>query len=358
MLNNTKHKLIYDKKLTVAYFGGSITEGAGASNESKCYRALTTKWLKEKYPEAEITEVNAAIGGTGTSLGMFRCDRDVLQHKPDLIFVEFAINDEGDDYKNVAAQTETIFRTIIGCNEDIDIVTVITTGEPIISYMNKGISVASIEAQKDVSSYYNIPIADVGSKLFANLITSTLKLDDLIPDGLHPNNDGHAIYAESLTTHLEEWLSDTTSGTSIIPHYIPEKYHPNASDSACILTFDELSGLKLNGFEIKDGSPNSANGQYTEGMHPGDSFEFSFIGSTAGFYWLGGGVSHDVLVSVDGGEEYTCRSWDHYLRSFERMRAAKFVSNLPYGVHTVKVTVPEIPTGPDHYVRIEAIMVA
>ena len=33
MLNNTKHKLIYDKKLTVAYFGGSITAGAGASNE-------------------------------------------------------------------------------------------------------------------------------------------------------------------------------------------------------------------------------------------------------------------------------------------------------------------------------------
>ena len=109
MLNNTKHKLIYDKKLTVAYFGGSITAGAGASNESKCYRALTTAWLKEKYPDAQITEINAAIGGTGTSLGMFRCDRDVLQHKPDLIFMEFAINDEGDDYKNVAAQTETIY---------------------------------------------------------------------------------------------------------------------------------------------------------------------------------------------------------------------------------------------------------
>lgn len=358
MLNNTKHKLIYDKKLTVAYFGGSITAGAGASRENKCYRALTTQWLKEKYPDAEITEINAAIGGTGTSLGMFRCDRDVLQKNPDLIFIEFAINDEGDDYKNVAAQTETIFRTIIGYNEDIDIVTVITTGDPIIDYMNKGISVASMEAQKDVSSYYNIPIADVGSKLFADLITSTLKLDDLIPDGLHPNDKGHAIYADCLCKHLEEWLCDNASCASIIPHYIPEKYHPDASDSACILSFDELNSLTVNGFELKDGSAYSANGKYIEGLHPGDSFSFSFIGSTAGFCWLGGGVSHDVLVSVDGCEAYTCRSWDHYLRSFERMRAAKFVSNLPYGVHTVKVTVPEIPVGPDHFVRIEGIMIA
>ena len=129
-----------------------------------------------------------------------------LQHKPDLIFMEFAINDEGDDYKNVAAQTETIFRTVIGCNDDTDIVTVITTGEPIIDYMKKGIPVASIQAQKDVSSYYNIPVADVGTNLFAQLIESSLSLADRIPDGLHPNNEGHKIYADALKMHLEEWM--------------------------------------------------------------------------------------------------------------------------------------------------------
>ena len=49
MLRNTVYKLKNDKSLRVAYFGGSITEGAGSSDPEKyCYRAKFTKYLKEK----------------------------------------------------------------------------------------------------------------------------------------------------------------------------------------------------------------------------------------------------------------------------------------------------------------------
>ena len=78
MLSNTGYKLTHDKKLTIGYFGGSITEGAGQSRPGFCYRDRVTAWMKERYPEADITEIQAAIGGTGTDLGMYRCDRDLL----------------------------------------------------------------------------------------------------------------------------------------------------------------------------------------------------------------------------------------------------------------------------------------
>lgn len=58
-----------------------------------------TRWLREKYPSTAITFYDAAIGGTGSQLGMFRLERDVLSRKPDLVFLDFTVNDwaEGTD---------------------------------------------------------------------------------------------------------------------------------------------------------------------------------------------------------------------------------------------------------------------
>src|SRR5260221_612405 len=87
-LPNFFAKVHAGKPVTVAYFGGSITAANG-------WRPKTFAWLHERYPKVAFTEVNAAIGGTGSDLGAFRLGHDVLSHKPDLVFVEFAVNDGG-----------------------------------------------------------------------------------------------------------------------------------------------------------------------------------------------------------------------------------------------------------------------
>src|SRR5580700_9646575 len=72
------------KPTTIAYFGGSITAGAGSSDSNKTsWRALTTAWFRRQYPNTQITEVDAAIGGTGSDFGAFRLQHDVLDKKPD-----------------------------------------------------------------------------------------------------------------------------------------------------------------------------------------------------------------------------------------------------------------------------------
>ncbi|MCQ2385417.1 MAG: SGNH/GDSL hydrolase family protein [Clostridia bacterium] len=87
MLKHTLQRLQNKKPLTVAYFGGSITEGAGASSPDKCWRSKITAYLKAAYPASEITEIQAAIGGTDSALGIFRADNDVLRYHPDLVFL-------------------------------------------------------------------------------------------------------------------------------------------------------------------------------------------------------------------------------------------------------------------------------
>ncbi len=83
---NFVSKLRSGETVKVAYLGGSITAAPG-------WRVKTREWLSKEFPQAKVAEINAAIGGTGSDLGVFRLQRDALQHHPDLLFVEFAVND-------------------------------------------------------------------------------------------------------------------------------------------------------------------------------------------------------------------------------------------------------------------------
>jgi hypothetical protein len=104
-LGNFFAKVKAGKEIKVAYFGGSITAAAG-------WRVKTLKWLQEQYPNAKFSEINAAIGGTGSDLGVFRCYQDVIAKKPDLVFVEFAVNDGSAPPANIWRTMEGIVRQI------------------------------------------------------------------------------------------------------------------------------------------------------------------------------------------------------------------------------------------------------
>jgi acyl-CoA thioesterase-1 len=51
--------------------------------------------LKKKHPHAVINVINTAIGGENSVSGAKRFEKDVLVHKPDLITIDYALNDRG-----------------------------------------------------------------------------------------------------------------------------------------------------------------------------------------------------------------------------------------------------------------------
>ncbi|MCX5685484.1 MAG: hypothetical protein NT049_17645 [Planctomycetota bacterium] len=57
-LPNVLAKLAAGEEVRIGYLGGSITAQAG-------WRVKTLKWFQEQYPKAKVSEINAAIGGTG-----------------------------------------------------------------------------------------------------------------------------------------------------------------------------------------------------------------------------------------------------------------------------------------------------
>src|SRR4051794_5378254 len=85
-LPNFLWKLLHTKDtVTIAYLGGSITEAKNG------WRDQTFAWLQKQYPKVAFKQIDAAIGGTPSSLGAYRLNEHVLKYKPDLLFVEFAV---------------------------------------------------------------------------------------------------------------------------------------------------------------------------------------------------------------------------------------------------------------------------
>ncbi len=102
-------------RLNVVFFGGSLTWGANATDpQTTSYRPRIAEKLEARYPKAHFHFFDAAIGGTGSQLGAFRVERDVLRRQPDLLFLDFSLNDglDGRDEERFASYESIVRRTL------------------------------------------------------------------------------------------------------------------------------------------------------------------------------------------------------------------------------------------------------
>ncbi len=103
------------ERLTIVFFGASLTWGANATDQANTsYRARIADYFEAAYPQAHFKYYDAAIGGTGSMLGVFRLERDVLKRQPDLVFLDFTANDDiYSDSPEPLASYESLVRRII-----------------------------------------------------------------------------------------------------------------------------------------------------------------------------------------------------------------------------------------------------
>lgn len=92
-LNNSSGDLV------IGFLGGSITEGCGAATKDDRWSTLVVNgYFKKNFPNKNVIERNASIGGTNSQDGMIRMRRNLeldSASTPDVVFVEFAVNDAG-----------------------------------------------------------------------------------------------------------------------------------------------------------------------------------------------------------------------------------------------------------------------
>ncbi|MBO5726500.1 MAG: hypothetical protein J6S00_05520 [Clostridia bacterium] len=216
-LDNTVYKLKKNKKLNVLYFGGSVTSGVGSTGDNS-WAKQSEKWLKETYPDAEINITNSAIGGTGVYYGVFRADSYVFAHKPDLIFIEFALNDayEGFYYAQSAYYMEMLIKTINQKLPQTDVIILLTTDKGKV-----GEEYEEMAAHKAVAEHYGIPWIDLGAELAKTVKAGSGNWEDYILDWAHPNDKGYAAYSTAVINGLKSLLS--VDGKALKNHTLPKE---------------------------------------------------------------------------------------------------------------------------------------
>lgn len=194
-------KLQAGESVVVAYLGGSITQGSSAGNEL-CYARLTTNWLEEQFPSAKIKYVNAGIGATGSYIGIHRADRDVLAYDPDLVFIDFSVNDTSDRITTNKSTYEGLIRKLWNHDTAPAIICLAMTQE-------NGTSVQS--AHYEIAAKYDIPMISYRNAILDVIEKGYIVWDDISDDNIHPNVQGHAVLTQMITNYLQTVIDNVDS---------------------------------------------------------------------------------------------------------------------------------------------------
>jgi len=361
-LLNSHIKFEHQKKGTVAFLGGSITEGGG-------WREHICEYLQQRFPDTDFTFINAGISSLGSTPGAFRLSRDVLSKGSiDLLFEEAAVNDvvSGRTDKEQIRGMEGIIRHMLIADSTTDIIVMnFVDPEKIASY-NRGEIPAVIENFDKVSDHYDINTINLAKEVTDRINNKEFTWEDDFID-IHPSPFGHQIYANSIITFLEnEFARDLTDADKITAHTVPEPYDPFCYANGVIIPFDdttELSGFK----KVTAWAPpikvptrkGYVDVDMLVGDKPGDSLTFSFQGRAVGLMVAAGPDAGMIEFSIDG-EDYkkvdlfTPWSPGLYLPFYRTLYA-----ELDNEKHVLQITVSEEknPTSQGHSCIIKAFYV-
>ncbi len=362
-LPNFYKKLNEGKDVTIAYLGGSITAQPG-------YRVKSEKWFQEKFPKAKVKGVHAAIGGTGSDLGAYRLQQDALFAKPDLLFVEFAVNDNGKRPEQIIKYMEGIVRQTIKDNPETDICFVYTFMASNLKTLQSGKYQRSASAMEEVADHYGIPSIHMGLKATqlikeGKVIMKAPKakveevadgaLNDLksgkiaqngepIPfskDGTHPYVDtGHQLYMNAIERSMEKIEKAGTPGA----RKLVKPLDPNNAERGKIVPFAQsmLSGGDWRELKKGDKDQNSRFLNRFKTMwvdtKPGGKLSFKFKGTYCAIYDLKGPAGAKVAVKLDGKPAKNNDRFDHYC-TYYRINTLPIGYNLSDTVHTVEIEV-------------------
>ena len=174
-------------KVTLAYLGGSITEGFTAGSEL-CYAKLSCQKFAERFGKdggGNVEYVNAGIAGTPSRLGNLRLERDVLSKEPDICFVEFAVNDGTDE--DCQASYESIVRDLLEHDCAVILLFSVTADD-----------YSAQDYMKNIGQYYGLPMISYCDALRYMFENNKMKWEDFSDDKSHPNEKGHALVAEMI----------------------------------------------------------------------------------------------------------------------------------------------------------------
>lgn len=295
----------------IAFLGGSITNGAGASVYENCWVSGLESHFRKDF-DKKISTVNLGIGASSSEFGVYRFEH-VLAFKPDLLVVEFAVNDDQLDSALTYYNHEQLY--LLAEKHNIAFLSV---------NLNKSDNISRYDFIEPVLKYHNLP----------NVRVKMLN-EDLI-DGVHPSDNGHLKISTAIYNYLNK-LTEVENISRLEPKSTPLL---NVSANLSLLDTTRWKKSKENFYYLPATGVNKS---------PNDTSTFSFNGSRCGISVMLRGKKEpqngSLRIQIDNKKWITINCMNG--APYRIVETHTLASNLENKEHEFKiVTIPEaLPDG-------------
>lgn len=187
-----------NKTVNLVFHGHSVPAGYFITpevNTLNAYPHLSLKKIKETYPTAVVNSIVTAIGGEQSEQGAERFKDEVLSHRPNVLFIDYALNDRSIGLKRSKIAWEKMIIDALAYGTKIILLTPTPdVKEDILS--DKSPLEAHSQQIRALAKTYKVGLVD--SYALFKEVARTENLATYMAQNNHVNEKGHEVVVKAI----------------------------------------------------------------------------------------------------------------------------------------------------------------
>jgi lysophospholipase L1-like esterase len=193
-----------NRTINLVFHGHSVPAGYFTTpvvNTSSSYPYLLLRELKNRYSYAVINIINTSIGGENSLSGAKRFNTEVLAHKPDLIFIDYALNDRSPGLRQAREAWE--YMILESLKRDIKVILLTPSPDQRVSILEGSNDLEKHALQiKALAKKYGVGLVD-SYELFHEIAVRGDSISNYMSQVNHPNERGHQLITNDIMKYFQ-----------------------------------------------------------------------------------------------------------------------------------------------------------
>jgi acyl-CoA thioesterase-1 len=201
--NELKIEWPKNRTINLVFHGHSVPAGffkTPVVNTLSSYPYQVLKELKAIYPFAVINIINTSIGGENSLSGEKRFKSEVLTHKPDVLFIDYALNDRGAGLEKARAAWQSMIKSAL--KKNIKIILLTPSPDQRVDILEpNNILDQHADQIKELALENKVGLID-SYGLFKKKVLEGKEVSSYMSQVNHPNELGHQLITEEILKYF------------------------------------------------------------------------------------------------------------------------------------------------------------
>lgn len=202
-----------NRTVNIVFHGHSVPTGYFSGQEVHTFESYPHYMhysLKELHPYAVINCIRTSIGGETARKGAQRFATDVLPHKPDLLFIDYSLNDRALSLEEARGYWESMVQTALDNNIKVILCTPTPDTTEDIKSEDAPLN-AHAKQVREIAEKYHVGLVD-SYAIFKEKALAGENISKYMSQNNHPNASGHRIVADEIMTWFTSLSVETGEG--------------------------------------------------------------------------------------------------------------------------------------------------